>query len=225
MDDDSSEYSFASNQQSIRQRPTSQVRPSSPIDPMLDSKASQLESEIRQQNTSIKSVIESLKHLEGAQLPNMANTLQNLRTAIERIVVADIPNSLKPIEDDAARVRQKFDKFSSETSNKLQNLHEKLADTSSSIQQLLARYADLSTSTRSSVTEIDSDLQRSKDTLDNAAARLTSLEGGLSQADDILRSLKTEIQALTRSFNEKVTQFQNDSTAKFNTTAGQLNNA
>ena len=40
-----------------------------------------------------------------------------------------------------------------------------------------------------------------------------------------MRSLKTEIQALTRSFNEKVTQFQNDSTAKFNTTAGQLNNA
>ena len=225
MEDDFADSSNAPSQMSMRQRQNSQARPSTPIDPMLDSKASQLENEIRQQNTSIKSIIESLKHLEGAQLPNMANTLQNLRTAIERIVVADIPNSLKPIEDDAARVRQKFDKFSTETSNKLQNLHEKLADTSSSIQQLLARYADLSASTRSSVTEIDNDLQRSKDSLDNAASRLTALETGLSQADEILRSLKTEIQALSRSFNDKVAQFQNDSTAKFNTTTGQLNNA
>ncbi|OHS93938.1 hypothetical protein TRFO_39868 [Tritrichomonas foetus] len=227
MDDDYSDIASSDGRsyapQSLRQ--TSQVRPASPIDPMLDSKASQLENEIRQQNTSIKSVLESLKHLEGAQLPSMANTLQNLRTAIERIVVADIPNSLKPIEDDATRVRQKFDKFSSETSNKLQNLHEKLADTSSSIQQLLSRYADLSATTRNSVSEIDSDLQRSKDTLDNAAQRLTALESGLSQADDILRSLKSEIQALTRAFNDKVTQFQNESATTFNATSSQLNNA
>lgn len=225
MEDDYSNEPNMSSQMSMRQRQNSQVRPPSPIDPMLDSKASQLESEIRQQNTSIKSVIESLKHLEGAQLPSMANTLQNLRTAIERIVVADIPNSLKPIEDDAARVRQKFDKFSTETSNKLQNLHEKLADTSSSIQQLLARYADLSAATRGSVTEIDNDLQRSKDSLDNAATRLTALETGLTQADEILKSLKAEIQALSRAFNDKVNQFQNDSTTKFNTTSSQLNNA
>ena len=210
------------------QPPTKQMysyRPPSPIDPMLDSKASQLESEVRQQNTSIRSVLESLKHLESSQLPSMANTLQNLRTAIERIVVADIPNSLKPIEDDASRVRQKFDKFTTETSNKLQNMHERLAETSSSIQQLLSRYADLSASTRNSVTEIDSDLQRSKDTLDNAAQRLSTLESGLAQADDVLRSLKGEIQSLNRAFNDKITQFQNESTASFNSTSSQLNNA
>ena len=213
------------NQYAQNQQQSFRQRSSTPIDPMLDSKATQLESEIRQQNSSIKSVIESLKHLEGAQLPNMANTLQNLRSAIERIVVADIPNALKPIEDDSARVRQKFDKFSTDTHNKLQNLHEKLADTSSSIQQLLSRYADLSSTTKNSVSEIDAELQRSKDTLDSAATRLTSLEEGLTQADEILRSLKTEIQALSRAFNDKVTQFQNDSTAKFNTTSSQLNMA
>lgn len=196
-----------------------------PLDPMLESKASQLESEIRQQNTSIKSVLENLKHLEGAQLPSMASTLQNLRSSIERIVVADIPNALKPIEDDASRVRQKFDKFSSETQSKLQGLHEKLADTSSSIQQLLARYADLSSATRTYVSDIDAELQRAKDASDSATTRLSNLEAGLSQADDILKSLKSEIQSLSRAFNDKVSQFQNETVNQFNSTSSQLNNA
>jgi chromosome segregation ATPase len=200
-----------------------QAPPPPPIDPMLDSKASQLETEIRQQNTSIKSVLDSLKHLEASQLPSMATTLQNLRTAIERIVVADIPNAIKPIEDDAARVRQKFDKFSSETQGKLQNLREKLAETSASISQLSSRYQDLSQTTTATVSDIDADLRRSKETLESASQRLTSLEGGLRQADSILRNLKGEIQALGRAFNEKVAQFQNEATTSFGATASQLN--
>jgi hypothetical protein len=35
----------------------------------------------------------------------------NLRTAIERILLVNIPKVLKPIEDDTIRVRQFFDNF------------------------------------------------------------------------------------------------------------------
>jgi DNA repair exonuclease SbcCD ATPase subunit len=66
-------------------------------------------------------------------------------------------------------------------------------------------------------------LQRSKETLENASSRLTTLETGLQQADSILRSLKTEIQALARAFTEKVAQFQNETTTSFSATAAQLN--
>jgi chromosome segregation ATPase len=202
----------------VRQQPAKPVS----IDPALDSMASQLENEIRQQNGAIRSLLENLKHLEGSQLPNMASTLQTLRTSIERIVIAEIPNAIKPIEDDATRVRQKFDRFSSETQGKLQNLHEKLAETSVAISQLLARYEDLSESTRTSVSTIDADLQRSKETLERASQRLTNLETGLQQADSILRSLKTEIQSLSRAFTDKVTQFQSETGSTFTQASSSL---
>lgn len=192
------------------------------VDPALDSKAMQLETEIRQQNSSIKSILESLKHMESSQLPGMATTLQNLRTSIERVVVADIPNAVKPVEDDVTRVRQKFDKFSGEAQNKLQFLNEKLADASSNIGQVLQRYGDLTTTARTSVAEIDAELQRQRDTLDNATARLHGLEAGMGQADEILRSLRTEIQNLTRAFNEKLSQFQGETVASFGSTSASL---
>ena len=196
-----------------------------PIDPALDSKAMQLETEIRQQNSSIKSVLESLKHMESSQLPSMATTLQNLRTSIERVVVADIPNAVKPVEDDVTRVRQKFDKFSGEAQNKLQFLNEKLADASSNIGQVLSRYGDLTTTARSSVADIDAELQRQKDTLENASARLSGLEAGMNQADEILRSLRTEIQNLTRAFSDKLAQFQGETVSAFGATAASLGTA
>jgi hypothetical protein len=79
---------------------------------MLDSKGSQKENEIWQLHTSIQLVLKSVKYLEGSQLPNMPSTPQNLRTAIERILVVDIPNVPKPIDNGATRVRQFFNKFS-----------------------------------------------------------------------------------------------------------------
>lgn len=195
------------------------------IDPALDSKAMQLETEIRQQNTSIKSVLESLKHMESSQLPSMANTLQNLRTAIERIVVADIPNSVKPVEDDVTRVRQKFDKFTGDANNKLQFLNERLNDASSSISQVLSRYTDLSSVARTSVAEIDTELSRQRDTLDNAASRLTGLESGMAQADDILKSLRIEIQNLSRTFSDRLSQFQGETISSFGMTTSSLGSA
>lgn len=203
-------------------RPYQAPPPPQTVDPILDSKAMQLETEIRQQNSSIKSILESLKHMESSQLPSMATTLQNLRTSIERVVVADIPNAVKPVEDDVTRVRQKFDKFSGEAQNKLQFLNEKLADASSNIGQVLQRYGDLTTTTRTNVAEIDAELQRQRDTLDNASARLNGLEAGMGQADEILRSLRTEIQNLTRAFNEKLSQFQGETVASFGATSASL---
>ncbi len=210
----------SSSRASLRQ--PSSLLATQTVDPALDSKASQLEGEVRQQNTSIKSVLDNLKHLEGSQLPNVASTLQNLRTSIERVIVADIPNSLRPLEDDATRVRQKFDKFSSDTQTRLQGLHSKLSETSGSISQLLARYQDLSETTRGSVSEIDSDLQRSKETLESASQRLSSMESGLAQSDAILQSLKSEIHLLARGFTEKVSQFQGETTSSFSATASHL---
>ena len=192
------------------------------LDPALEARAAHLESEVRQQNSSIRALLDELKHVEGAQLPNMAQTLQSLRGAIERIAVADIPGAMRPVEDDAARVKQKFDKFSGETQAKLQGLHERLAETSSSLSQLLSRYQDLSEATRGSVKEIDGDLQRTRDTLDGAAKRLAALEGGLSEADGILRGLKADIQTLARGFGEKVAQFENESASSFQASTSQL---
>ena len=221
---ESEDFSDAATVQSDAQsRVTApQTAQSPPLDPAFDRKASQLESQLRQQNTAIKSSFENLKHIEGGQLPSLASTLQNLRTAIERIAVADIPNALKPVEDETTRVRQKFDKFSTETQNKLQGIKDKLSDTSNGIQQLLTRYNDLTSATRSSVEDIDGELQRSKETLDNANARLASIETSLGQADDIVRSLKTEIQSMTKAFTEKISQFQNENINSFNSTASQL---
>jgi len=59
------------------------------------------------------------------------------------------------------------------------------------------------------VEDIDGELQRSKETLDNANNRLASIESSLGQADDIVRSLKTEIQSMTKAFTDKISQFQN----------------
>lgn len=204
-----------------RSRGTSLRGPAS-IDPALETRASHLEGEVRQQNTSIRALLDELKHVEGSQLPSMASNLQNLRSAIERIVASDIPAALRPIEDDANRVRQKFDKFAGETQTKLQNLHERLSETSSSLDQLMMRYQDLSEATRGSVREIDADLQRSRETLNGASQRLVALEGGLTEADGILRSLKSDIQTLARGFGEKVAQFESESSSSFAATAAQL---
>jgi len=196
-----------------------------PLDPAMDSRASQLETEIRQQNSTLKSMVDGLKHIESSQLPGMANALQSLRTSIERIVVADIPNSIKPVEDDISRVRQKFDKFSSEAQTKIQFLNDKLAETSSSISQVLSRYDDLSSFARGSVSEIETELKRQRETLDSSSQRLSSLESGLSQIDDILKSLRNEISTLSRAFSEKISQFQNESISSFAATASSLSSA
>lgn len=228
MENDESMNSDPSRQQSgltnrmMVQTQSMQPPQPTPLDPSFDRKAAQLETELRQQNTAIKASFENLKHIEGGQLPGLASTLQNLRTAIERIAVADIPNALKPVEDDTTKVRQKFDKFSTESQNKLQGIKDKLADTSTGIQQLLARYSDLSAATRNSVNDVDADLQRSKETLDNVNARLSAIESGLSQADEIVKGLRAEISSMTKAFTEKVNQFQTENINAFNTTSSEL---
>ncbi|KAH0793181.1 nuclear transcription factor Y subunit beta-like [Histomonas meleagridis] len=196
-----------------------------PIDPMLDEKANQLESEMHQQDTLIRSLIENLKHVERSQIPSITSSIQNIRNSLERILSSELPNAVKPVEDDVSRVKQKFEKFSSETQTKIQSFHEKLDDISISLQQSITRYNDLTSFTQTSVTNIETDLQHSKEALDNASKRLHLLESNLSKADSVLRSLKSDVQNLSKAFSDKLSQFVNECTNSFNNVSSRLNSA
>ena len=184
------------------------------------SKAAELEGEVKQQGASLEEALCNIRAID-ARLPSIERTLDDYRRAVERRFV-DAPSLVNPIEEDASQVRDAFAQFSQQTQGKIESLRGRLAETSSTVASLASRCERLNETTQAAMGAMDVDLARVKENLKATAQKLVDIEAGLVGADPILRDLLQEIEKLTRSFRDRVAQFQSETAASFNTSVAQL---
>lgn len=181
-----------------------------------------LESSIDQHQSILKSAADSATRIEKTSLPSIADGIEQLRAAIDRISTVDLPARIRPLEDENQRLEEKIQSSSTEFSNLAQSLRERLTETSSVFTQTQSKFSEFSDSVKSTILEFKSEVVQARDAHDAISQRISQAESKASQTEETLRSVSTALQNFEKSATEGISNAQQSINSMVQTTSLQI---
>lgn len=181
-----------------------------------------LESSIEQHQSILKSAADSATRIEKTSLPSIADGIEQLRSAIDRISTVDLPARIRPLEDENQRLEEKIQSASTEFSNLAQSLRERLTETSSVFTQTQSKFSEFSDSVKSTILEFKSEVVQARDAHDAISQRISQAESKAAQTEETLRSVSSALSNFEKNATDGIANAQQSINSMVQSTSLQL---
>ena len=161
-----------------------------------------LEASVDQHQSILRAASDATTRIEQQSIPSLESAVETLRSAIERISSVDLPNRVRPLEEENTHLEEKITAAVGEYAQISQQMRDSLTEMSSNLSQAESKFNDFSDTAKSTIVELKQNITVARESAEQTAQKVAANESHALSTEEQLRSTTTYLSNFEKSSQE-----------------------
>lgn len=167
-----------------------------------------LETSVDQHQNILKAASDSANRLERTAIPSLNDGIQQLRSALERVMSVDIPGRMRPLEEENSRLEERINSATVGFNQQATSLRDRLSETDNIFTETTRKFDEFAEGVKSTLMQFKADISRSRDSHDSLAQRISGSESRAAQLEEVLRTVAASLSNFEKTAGDTITSSQ-----------------